>query len=473
MVLTFDDDLDSNTTYQIQFGKSIGDVHENNKYKNLSYIFSTGPTIDSNTVCGKTNWALSSKPVKDVSIMLYTNLTDTAATRTRPKYVVKTDSAGKYSLSAIKPGIYQVVAITDKNNNWAYDLGESLGFVDAPIMVTGKDTVDFIMSTPKSDKTFIRKKIQPFWGYHKFVLSDTIPEAYIILLEDSSKNPERDSYGDRITYETKNDTLEVYYKGIYDTELKFAFKRGQAFFDTVLLEVPSEQKVDSLISKRGKKIGLDVNKKIYGITHDDIAVNFSFPIKDIDLSKCILFRDSVPEKLLLTSENRNETNNLVTTYLPLYKRRLLNKLVESETYTLMFLPNSLTTYWDKMNADTIKTTFKTYTNEDIGTLKIKLTLPDSMHNYVLQLLSESNKVLEEYSSAVKKENVVSFYNLNAGDYSLRLINDLDANKKFTPANFATHAQPETIYLFTKLIKIPAGWDVENEWNVLSSGNRNK
>ena len=191
MILSFDSDLDSNTTYQIQFGKSIGDVHENNKYKNLSYIFSTGPTIDTNMVRGQATWALSSKPAKDVSVMLYTNLTDTAATRTKPTYMVKTDSAGKYALSAIKRGTYQIVAVTDKNSNWDYDLGESLGFIDTPVSIAGNDSVNFIMSTPKSIKNFIKKKIQPFWGYNKFILSDTMPDVYVILLEDSSKNPNR------------------------------------------------------------------------------------------------------------------------------------------------------------------------------------------------------------------------------------------------------------------------------------------
>jgi len=207
---------------------------------------------------------------------------------------------------------------------------------------------------------------------------------------------------------------------------------------------------------------------MYGITNDDVFLNFSFPIKNIDLDKCSLIHDSISEKLLISTENKNENNNLVTTYLPLYKKRLLNKLLESKTYTLMFLPNSLTTYWDKMNADTIKATFKTYTNEDIGTLRIKLTLPDSLHYYVLQLLDVNGKVLTEYSSGTKKENIVTFYNLIAADYSLRLINDLDANKKFTPANFAKHTQPEDVYLYTKPIKIPAGWDVETDWNFIQS-----
>jgi hypothetical protein len=132
----------------------------------------------------------------------------------------------------------------------------------------------------------------------------------------------------------------------------------------------------------------------------------------------------------------------------------------------MFLPNSITTYWGKRNADTIKTTFKTYSNDDIGTLKLKLTIPDSIHNYVIQLLDPKEKVLEEYSEPVKKENNITFYNLPSAEYSFRFINDVDANKKFTPANFITHTQPEDVFIYDKLVKVPAGWDVESEWNII-------
>ena len=132
----------------------------------------------------------------------------------------------------------------------------------------------------------------------------------------------------------------------------------------------------------------------------------------------------------------------------------------------MFLPNSITTYWGKTNADTLRTTFKTYSNDDIGALKVKLTIPDSIHNYVIQLLDSKEKVLNEYSGVVKKENNITFYNLPSAEYSFRFINDVDANKKFTPANFTTHTQPEDVFIYDKLVKVPAGWDVETDWNII-------
>ncbi len=466
MVVSFDDDLQPNTTYQLQFGNSLVDVHEGNKYKNLTYIFSTGGIIDTNTVSGTVTDAFTFKTMKDVSVMLFSDLSDTAVTRSKPDYLVKTDSLGMYSLSAIRPDTYQIVAITDKNKSKTYDAGEAIGFRNSPLIITGKDTVDFKMSTPKGNNSFIKKKIQSFWGYHKYILSDTIPDAYIILLEDSSKNPERNADKDKIAYETRNDTLEVYYKDIYDTELKFEVKRNQTVIDTVKLEVPNQTKVDSTINKNGKKIRMSVNKATYGNKNDDIYISFSFPIENtIDLDKCLLLHDDKTEKALITPENKNENNNLVTTYLPAYKRRLLNKLKESKTYTLMFLPNSITTYWGKTNVDTLRTTFKTYSNDDIGTLKVKLTIPDSIHNYIIQLLDSKEKVLDEYSGSVKKENNITFYNLPSAEYSFRFMNDVDANKKFTPANFTTHTQPEDVFIYDKLVKVPAGWDVETDWNI--------
>ncbi len=474
MVVSFGDDLQPNTTYQLQFGNSLADVHEGNKYKNLTYIFSTGPVIDTNTVSGKVTDAFTFKNMKDVSVMLFSDLSDTAVTRSKPDYLVKTDSLGMYSISAIRPDTYQIVAITDKNKSKTYDAGEAIGFRNAPLIITGKDTVDFKMSTPKSNNSFIKKKIQSFWGYHKYILNDTMPDAYIILLEDSNKNPERNADKDKIAYETRNDTLEVYYKDIYDTELKFMVKRNQTVIDTVILEVPKQTKVDSTINKNGKKIRMSVNKATYSNKNDDIYISFSFPLENtIDMDKCLLLHDDKTEKAILTAENKNENNNLVTTYLPTYKRRLLNKLLESKTYTLMFLPNSITTYWGKTNADTLRTTFKTYSNDDIGTLKLKLTIPDSIHNYVIQLLNSSEKVLDEYSGVVKKENNITFYNLPAAEYSFRFINDVDANKKFTSANFMTHTQPEDVFIYDKLVKVPTGWDVETDWNIILQPEKNK
>src|SRR5690606_20809789 len=50
--ISFQDTLEKNTTYTINFGKAVGDVNENNLLKNYTYVFSTGNMIDSLSISG-------------------------------------------------------------------------------------------------------------------------------------------------------------------------------------------------------------------------------------------------------------------------------------------------------------------------------------------------------------------------------------------------------------------------------------
>ncbi len=458
LTVTFYKDLLPNTTYFLQFGNALTDIHEGNPYADLNYIFSTGPVLDSAYITGKVTYALSKKPVADVSVMLYSNLNDSAPLKSNPDYVTKTNETGKYFLSAIKPGVYKVMAVSDKNKNQMYDLSEAVGFLNAPVEIN-RDTVDFNLSTAKSERLFIKKKIQAFWGYNKYVLNDTFPNSYII----TEKSIDTDNYN----YELRNDTLEVYYKNLYDRNFDFVLKNEKTSYDTLSLPIPAKAKVDSTIQKALKKLSVRSEKTSYGAKHEDVLLNFSVPVKNIVAEKCILFKDTVMEAPVFTSENSNEEGTLVTTYLPLYKKRLTNKLIPQKTYTLMFLPAAIETFWGTFNADTLKTTFKTFAADEQGSLQVKLVLDDSIKNYVLQVLTEKGIVVRECSGANKKDVLQVFYNLPAGDYLLRLTDDADQSRKFSPADYGKSKQPESVYFYDKPVKIPAGWDVETEWKIIS------
>jgi len=456
LTVEFTKELQQNTTYFLQFGNSVTDIHENNPFPNLTYIFSTGPSIDTSFITGQVIYALSQKPATDVNIMLYKNLNDTAPFRSKPDYMTNVDEKGKYFLSAVKPGIYQAIALSDKNKNLMYDVGEPIGFLNAPVSINN-DTVNFMMSVAKQENVFVKKKTRVFWGYNRFVLNDTLPNVYMV----TSKSVDADN----ISFETRNDTFEVYYKNLYNMNLELWLKKDKVTFDTINLTLPSKAKTDSSYDKGTGKINFHTEKAIYGTKHDDVILNFSFPVKSIDTEKCFLSKDGINEKPVFTSEKRNEEKALVTTYFPQYKKRLSNNLIAQKTYTLLFLPQSIETFWGTFNKDTVKTTFKTFAADEIGNLQVKLTLPDSITGYVLQLLNGSGRVINELAAVNKKETILNFYNLTAGEYSLRFIQDSDENKKFSPSNFLRQIQAEPVWYYNKPLKILAGWDIEAEWDM--------
>src|SRR5579863_10446923 len=78
IIVDFKDSLQKNTTYVINFGKSIADVNEGNILSNFTYVFSTGPHIDSLSVSGSVRNSLTGEKEKDVTVMLMTPKQDTS-----------------------------------------------------------------------------------------------------------------------------------------------------------------------------------------------------------------------------------------------------------------------------------------------------------------------------------------------------------------------------------------------------------
>ena len=65
------DTLQTNTTYSFNFGNSIVDNNEGNRYEYDKYVLSTGAYIDSLEVTGTVEDALNRSPVKFVSLMFF------------------------------------------------------------------------------------------------------------------------------------------------------------------------------------------------------------------------------------------------------------------------------------------------------------------------------------------------------------------------------------------------------------------
>ena len=63
------EDLDSNQTYSLNFGKSVVDNNEGNPYTGLRYVFSTGDHIDSLLMSGYTTDAMTTDTVGNVYIL--------------------------------------------------------------------------------------------------------------------------------------------------------------------------------------------------------------------------------------------------------------------------------------------------------------------------------------------------------------------------------------------------------------------
>jgi len=153
LVISFEEDLQPNTTYTINLNDAIADNNEGNFFAGFTYVFSTGSQLDSMFVTGKVLDCSTLSPVKGATVMLYKDHADSALFKHRPYAAAKTDDWGFFSLPYIQDTLYRIYAIKDASENNIYDPDQDrVAFIDSLIRPKWK-VVDTIPELLKYDMT--------------------------------------------------------------------------------------------------------------------------------------------------------------------------------------------------------------------------------------------------------------------------------------------------------------------------------
>ncbi|MEZ4996336.1 MAG: Ig-like domain-containing domain [Bacteroidales bacterium] len=148
LVVTWEDDLADSTTYTFYFQDAIRDNNENNPIPNYQYVFSTGPFLDSLSLTGNVFNASDLEIVEDVTVIMHSNLSDTAPRKVLPAYISRPDPSGGFMISNIRPGNYRLYALKDMNGNTLYDLDDEIfAFSDSLIRITPENYFGMLPDT--------------------------------------------------------------------------------------------------------------------------------------------------------------------------------------------------------------------------------------------------------------------------------------------------------------------------------------
>jgi hypothetical protein len=129
------DTLQPNTTYTFDFGNAITDVNENNPFKNFTYTFSTGSYIDSLQLEGRVLLAEDGKIDSTLTVVLHSDLSDSAVVNKKPQYAARLDSAGRFRFTNLPKAAYAVYAIGEAGFLRRYTSPTQLfGFADSSVV---------------------------------------------------------------------------------------------------------------------------------------------------------------------------------------------------------------------------------------------------------------------------------------------------------------------------------------------------
>ncbi|MEQ1732234.1 MAG: Ig-like domain-containing domain [Bacteroidia bacterium] len=457
LLIKIKDTLAPNTTYTFNFGNSISDITESNKFDDFKYTFATGTFIDSLKLTGIVYNAFTQAAEKGVLVMLYANATDSTPMKRKPNYFAKTNENGQYTISNIKQGTYNLFALKDANNDLMYNqTTENIGFNNNLIELKKDTALNVQLFNEGNEKQYVKRNSSES-GYIKLIMNKASKTIHITRtdgkqaythLRNSTTNDTLDLWHAStsndttqllITTDTKTDTLQIVYK--ITTPAKKQLIKGRGENGLILSPAFQNGVVDY-----GKKALFSTNN----------------PINQWDKTKISLFyvndtlkKDTVYVKLAITKPN---DFTLITT----------NDLPSNKTMRMRYLPNAITDCIGNAN-DTLNYTFKINTAENYGNFKLTIVPKNTATNYILALNNKEGKTIERRllnpNTISKNEYIIPFTNLPAGDYSLQLTYDTNADGKWSTGNYLQKTQPETIIKYSGKLTLRGNWDTEQTWKL--------
>lgn len=134
------DSLEANTTYTLNFGRSLKDVNEGNADSSFTYIFSTGKTLDRNKLRGKVFLAETGKIDTTLIAVLHKNLSDTAVQKDIPRYYSKIDRKGNFYFFNLPTDSFNLYVLPNDYSKKYDDSTKLFAFLNAPVYISDTNT---------------------------------------------------------------------------------------------------------------------------------------------------------------------------------------------------------------------------------------------------------------------------------------------------------------------------------------------
>lgn len=482
IVVDLRDSLRENTTYTIDFGKSIVDNNEGNPLGEYRYVFTTGAQIDEMGLAGFVRGSRVDTVAEGVTVALYNPSYMFNPYETLPDYMTQTDSLGFFIFNNIVDGEYKILAFHDENNNNILDVEEPMGFRKSNIHTS--ITVD---AEKKQDSLQLDQ-------YTKFKNTDLLLRIFPPVISQQYLKDYKRNSREKITFifnAPRKDSLEV---AFLNTEKKAPFLiESSRKNDSLIYWIADKDiaRIDTLITqlsylrtnslgglalhkdtvklvykkprKKGKKKEEDskfmkIQTNMSGKLNyfDALTLTFEVPIdglKEEDISLTSL-RDSIeiPQKISLRKDS----------ILPFRKFQVLCDLAPAQKYKLRI--DSMKVYdCREIPNKELKTSFETYDTSYYG--RIFVTISNGEPGVWIQLVAAKNPDEVLVQKQWKKGAKIHFENLPPDTYLMKALWDTNGNGEWDTGDYKTLRQPEKTAIFKKEIKLLSNWDLEVSWTL--------
>ena len=484
LYIEFNDTLQANTTYSIDFGNAIVDLNEKNPLKNYVFAFSTGDQIDTLKISGNLFNASDLNPLSGILVGIYNNTrADDSLFMTKPFLRIgRTDENGRFSINNMKEGNYKLYALGDVSNDFHYNAGESLAMYDSiitpkvePHIFTDtiwKDTVTIDTIMQRNGFLYLPDNLELLY------FKENLKRQYFLKNERKTPtnftlffNAKADSLPKikplNFDWENKyiiqkNNTLDTLTYWLTDSVVwkKDTLKMQMTYFktDSTFSLTPQTDTI-SAIYRRPRRETKSKNADILNVktnieqtfdVYKPIALKFDEPLQNIDL-----------EKIKLKEKIDTTFKSLKYQWLPIDSTKMgfniIYKWESEKSYKLEIDSATFISIYNKVN-NKFSSNFKIRSLEEYSSIKAIIEPFDT--SVVLQVLDTKDVVIAQKSA--QKAGVLFEY-LKPGDYYLRMFIDQNGNGTWDTGSLSPRRQPEKVFYYNKKLTVMANWEFEETW----------
>ncbi len=487
LIIRFEEDLQLNTTYTIDFADAISDNNEGNILQDFRFSFSTGEVVDSLSISGFLFDATNLAPISGALVLAHKNQTDSAFKTSVPVRLAKTNQEGRFSVQNVAPGQYRIYALEDANRNYIYDQpGERIGWLSevvepsfeyreridsiAPDSVQVStytaflpDSLQLFMFQEDNVPQYIKDSKRAVRNKIDFVFNRPNNEAVQIkLLENPNKKDwfiyERSFAHDSVSLwlkdsvQIKSDSLflSIQYQSL-DSLKKLVYKTDtiNAFFFQVgggekRTRKKDQQKEVPMLKPESMKRTLEILS--------DFDIVFPSPVYNYNLADIKLFEliDSIPHQLEFDLvQDSIRLRRFVIDY-PWDAGAKYELAADSAAFTDIY----------GLASSKINQSFDIKPVDSYGIIFVDVA--NSKKSWVLQILTKQEKLVRQ--AIVPSKGKMGFQYLKPGDYFLRIFDDINGNGIWDLGDFDLGRQPEPIMYFPETVNVRANWDRLVPWD---------
>ena len=434
------DTLAPNTTYSINFGRSIVDNNEENEYDYYKYVFSTGDYIDSLVLKGRVKDGLLPKIEESITLMLHeidSSYTDSTIYFEKPTYITTTrDSTGSFELTNLKEGRYMLMALQEKSNDYTFQpQTDKIGFWPEPITLPTEESFDLTLFKEIPD--FEMSRPEQLSKFH--IVFGYMGDGKELEIKPISELPA--DHESLTLKDLETDSLHYWYKPEITLDTLYFNAKNAAYEDSLVVRMKSLFP-DSL-KLSGYKVGTVKPR-------DTMSFRSTTPIVAIDTTQIsIVDKDTIG---VAFSAQIDPSASLVN---------VTFDKTDDQRYTVSLFPGAVTDFYEAVN-DSTEYVVQTKALSDYGTLTLTL---ENVASYpvIVQLVNEKMDIQKE--EFVEDDWPVEFDYITPGRYYLRIIDDKNGNGIWDTGSLLKRIQPEVVKYYPVMLDIRANWSLNERFKL--------